>query len=153
MRFCKRIVLLLTILSISPNSFAIPHANSSISHVTVFQNQAKVTRVLPVSENNGSYDVTFSQLPLKLIPSTLRAYTNNKKEIEILGLTHKTVEEEIKSKENPAEIIHLLDTLVNIREPKLTGYLESFNRQKEFLTQFTSTSNLEVKKRYLGRFH
>ncbi|KAA3630873.1 MAG: mucoidy inhibitor MuiA family protein [Calditrichaeota bacterium] len=146
MRFFYRIAILLTVLLLSPIIYAVPKSNSAISHVTVFQNQAKVTRVISITENPGTHHITFSQLPIKLIPSTLRAYTDNKDDISILGLTYQTITDEIKSNKDPSDIIHTLDTLINIKEPKLKGYLESFTEQKQFLSQFTSTSKTEIEK-------
>lgn len=97
-------------------------ANSTISAVTVFANQAQVTRVAKVSGEAGVFNIVFAQLSPYINMNSLEAKTDAN--LTILSVSNRN--DYLNKDEKPADIIILEDSLV-----KINSELDDYKADKE----------------------
>lgn len=106
-------------------------ANSTIIAVTVFANQAQVTRVAEVSGEAGIFNIVFTQLSPYINMNSLEAKADAN--LTILSVSNRN--DYLNKDEKPADIILLEDSLVKINT-ELDDYKadkESIVHQKELM--------------------
>ena len=106
-------------------------ANSTIIAVTVFTNQAQVTRVAKVSGEAGIFNIVFTQLSPYINMNSLEAKADAN--LTILSVSNRN--DYLNKDEKPADIILLEDSLVKINT-ELDDYKadkESIVHQKELM--------------------
>lgn len=96
--------------------------NSTVSAVTVFANQAQVTRVAKVSGEAGVFNIVFAQLSPYINMNSLEAKVDGN--LTILSVSNRN--DYLNKDEKPADIILLEDSLV-----KINAELADFKADKE----------------------
>lgn len=129
------ITLLISAALLSP-TFAyadiIPADNSKIIAATVYMDRATVTRQATLSIPAGSHSVTFSNLPLTLLPDSLRAEGRALASVKFGAVVFKQV---------------MASEIVEPRTNELNRQLESLNDQKNILNG--EKTALDAKKLFL----
>lgn len=111
-------------------------ADSKITAVTVFSDRARVTRTAEVEIPGGAHTVVFKDLPVILMPDSLRAEGVADADVKLGAVTHKTV--------SSAE-------LVVPREQALTVQLQTLEDQMGML--IAEKSGIKAQRKFLEKIN
>jgi len=115
-----------------------------IKKVTVYPDQAQVTRVGSLQLTAGEHTVAFENLPPGAIDASFQVAASGGEGITLLSLTHTTKEHLETPVQKVAQLERELDSLVKNRKQVVSDRLEGLKQLQEFVTALKNGASHEA---------
>jgi hypothetical protein len=115
-------------------------ADAPIKKVTVYPDQAMVTRIAELSLPAGDQSVTIANLPNVAVDQSFRVSATGANGVLLLGMSHRTVYHSESPQQRVAELERKIEHIRRFERAELADRLDAYQQQKSLLSAIAKSS-------------